>query len=294
MLKWSQEFFTKHGFEDARLEAEVLLAYALHMDRFHLYVNFERVLNTDDLAAYKELIKKRVAHYPSAYIVGQKAFMNLYFNVTKDVLIPRPETEILVQTVMDNLKLINDESIRIADIGTGSGAIAISLIKSFRGAVVVDAVDISEAAIEVAKQNADKHQVSDKINFYVGDLLEPIADKKFTAIVSNPPYIPDKVIDTLQPEVAKYEPRLALSGGADGLDFYRRLVKDAPDLITDPGFLALEIGINQSKAVTKMIEDDGRLNSIEVIKDLAGIDRIIIAWKNKPEVINNEYYYEQD
>ena len=201
--------------------------------------------------------------------------MDLDLIVTNDVLIPRPDTEILVDIAIKNLKLMSGE-LKIADIGTGSGAIGISILKYIKSAAVA-AVDISDRAIEVAKSNAEKYSLTNRIEFYVGDLLEPLEGKKFNAILSNPPYIPSKMIDTLQPEVADFEPRIALDGGADGLDFYRRLIADAPYFLIEGGFLAVEIGYDQAEAVKKLADSSGRFTSTEVIKDLSQKDRVFIA-----------------
>ena len=192
-------------------------------------------------------------------------------------MIPRPETEILVEEVVERLKKVSD-TINFADIGVGSGAICIAILKFLENSFA-EAVDISPAAIEVAKINSTIQGVSNRINFYTGDLLTPLSGKKFNAIISNPPYIPNDVIKTLQPEVLEYEPHLALDGGEDGLNFYRRLINESPNLIADGGFLAVEIGINQAIEISTMIEDNGQFDKVEIIKDLAGIERVLIAHK---------------
>ena len=145
----------------------------------------------------------------------------------------------------------------------------------------LDAVDISTSAIEIAKLNAVNHYVEDRINFHIGNLLSPLTGKKFNAIVSNPPYIPNFVIDSLQPEISNYEPRIALDGGADGLKFYRQLINDSPNLLIDGGFLAVEIGINQSNEIKNLIKNNEHFNHVEIINDLAGIERVMIIWKQK-------------
>ena len=275
ILNWSQDFFKKYNIENPRLDAEILLSHVMNMQRFYLYVSHEQELNEKQLAAYKALIKQRVNNVPVAYLVGYKEFMATKFDVSSDVLIPRPETETLVDEVLTRLKKISGE-LKVADIGTGSGAIAVSIAKRIDN-VIVDAVDISEKALKIAEQNANKNEVADKIKFYIGDLLEPLNEMKFNAIISNPPYIPTKVIDTLQPEVSKYEPRIALDGGADGLIFYRRLIEDSPKLLVDGGFLAAEIGYDQAEAVTELLEMSKQFKDIKVIKDLSENDRVIIA-----------------
>ena len=277
ILNWTEGFFKDRQIDTPRLDAEILLAHVIKMERFYLYVNFDQVLKPEQLAQYRELITKRVQRVPVAYLVGSKAFMSLNFKVNRDVLIPRPDTETLVNYATEKLRKMSGE-LKVADIGTGSGAIGISILRFVKNSIV-SAVDISEKAIEIATTNADLNKVTDRIKFYTGDLLKPLTGQKFKAVLSNPPYIPNKVVKTLQPEVAQYEPKLALEGGEDGLDFYRRLVKDAPDFIEEGGFLAVEIGINQAAAVKNLIESDGRLKDIESRKDLAGIERVIAAWK---------------
>ena len=269
----AESMLTKQEIETPRLEAEILLAHTLKVGRLYLYVNSEQELTQEQIEIYNELINKRMNHEPTAYIIGHREFMDLDLIVNQDVLIPRPETEVLVETVIDQLNDITN-IVRLADIGTGSGAIALSLAKNLPGASV-DAVDISEKALTIAKLNASKYNLIGRIAFHLGDLLSPLSDKKFNAIVSNPPYIPSKVIDTLQAEVRDYEPKTALNGGIDGLDFYRRLIEEAPKLLTDDGFLAVEIGFDQAEAVKHLAKD--YFQKVEVVKDLSQNDRVIIA-----------------
>ena len=257
----AESMLTKQEIETPRLEAEILLAHTLKVGRLYLYVNSEQELTQEQIEIYNELINKRMNHEPTAYIIGHREFM------------ARPETEVLVETVIDQLNDITN-IVRLADIGTGSGAIALSLAKNLPGASV-EAVDISEKALTIAKLNASKYNLIGRIAFHLGDLLSPLSDKKFNAIVSNPPYIPSKVIDTLQAEVRDYEPKTALNGGIDGLDFYRRLIEEAPKLLTDDGFLAVEIGFDQAEAVKHLAKD--YFQKVEVVKDLSQNDRVIIA-----------------
>ena len=236
-LRWATELLDNKGIESARLEAEILLAHVLKVGRLYLYINPEQELSQEQIDNYNKLVQRRLEYEPTAYILGHREFMDLDLIVNEDVLIPRPETEVLVETVIDHLNDIT-RMIRIADIGTGSGAIAISLAKSLPNAAV-EAVDVSEEAINIAKLNADRYGL--RITFHLGDLLSPLNGKKYNAIVSNPPYIPSQVIDGLQAEVKDYEPRMALDGGNDGLDFYRRLINEAPKLLNYNGLLAVEI-----------------------------------------------------
>lgn len=278
ILKWTEEYFAKAGLDTPRLDAEVLLCYVLQKERIHLYVHFDQPLSKDELAQFKGYIKERVLHKPVAYIVGHKDFMGLEFKVTEDTLIPRPDTEILVEAVISRLKTGGEPGV-IADIGTGTGAICLSLLNYLTSLKAVT-VDISEKALAVAKENAQRLGLSDRIEFFHGDLLEPIKDRQFTAIISNPPYIPEGDIDTLAADVKDYEPISALAAGPDGLDCYRRLVAAAGALLVDGGFLAMEIGINQREELEKLAKESD-WGQVEVVKDLAGIDRVVILWKQK-------------
>lgn len=282
LLQWTQEYFKKKDIASSRLDAEVLLSFLLHKDRIYLYVHFDEPLQSEELTAFRELIKKRAARVPVAYITKHKEFMGITFAVNKDVLIPRPETELLVETAIKHLE--KDAVIKFADIGTGSGAIAISLVKlrpKWQGV----ATDISAEALTVARENAIAQQVEDRLMFLQGDLLAPLAGvadaTNLSAILANPPYIPYEQMADLEPEVQKYEPVLALTDNADGLSFYRRLVKNSAKFLTKGGFLACEIGIHQAKAIQELAEQDSNWGKVEILKDLAGIERVIILWKQE-------------
>lgn len=265
------------GIDTPRLDAEVLLAYVLNTRRLALYVNIAKVLNDEQITRYHNLIKRRIDRIPVAYLTGHKEFMGLNFAVTPDVLIPRPDTEILAQGVIEILHKFNRD-IKIADLGVGSGAICVSILK-FVENVTAEAVDISKAAIEIAQFNAQKFNVDDRINFHEGNLFEPLEGQTFEVIVSNPPYIAASEFKNLQAEVED-EPKLALYGGKDGLKFYREIIEVAPKFLADDGFLAMEIGFNQSDAVQNLLKEGGKFKRIEVWKDLAKIERVIAAWKN--------------
>ena len=206
--------------------------------------------------------------------------MGLTFQVTADTLVPRPDTEILVQAAVDALKGMPPEAHRFADIGTGSGAICLSVLH-FTENTEADTVDISPGARAVAEQNAAALGLTERITFHTGDLLEPIKDKTYTAILSNPPYIPQADIETLAPEVRCKEPMTALCGGADGLDFYRRLCAEAPAMLLAGGFMAFEVGIHQAEAVANLAQEHPLIERTEIIKDYAGIDRVVVAWRKK-------------
>lgn len=283
ILKWTEEYFQKYNIENPRLDAEVLLGYVLNKERIFLYVHFDQPLDSEELAKFKECIKKRAMKMPVAYITGVREFMGLDFKVTEATLIPRPDTEILVETAMERLgKIAGNEAGTgkcFADLGTGSGAICLSILNYMKEIEAVT-VDISPKAIAVAKENAEKFAVSDRIEFLEGDFLKPLENKgKFTAILSNPPYIPKQDILGLESDVKDFEPIGALDGGIDGLDFYRQLLVKSANYIEDGGFLAIEIGINQSQAILEMAKRNLMWGKVEVIKDLAGIDRCVVLWK---------------
>lgn len=258
--------------ENPRLDAEILLAHVLKWRRLNLYIDAEKILPLEYVFRFNELINRRLEGIPVAYLTGTKDFMGLTFAVNEKVLIPRPETEILTELVGEYLRGLGREVI-FADLGTGSGAITISILKFVKNARAI-AVDISNDALEVAKFNAIKFHVEDRIEFLLGDLFAPLTGK-FDAIVSNPPYIPTKDLISLQAEVQR-EPQLALDGGEDGLNFYRRIISDAPQFLVDGGVLAVEIGINQASPVKKLFEAANFID-IEIFKDLAGIERVVIG-----------------
>lgn len=277
-LKLATEKLNAAGIDNARLDAEVLLAYVLNSRRLALYVHFEKVLSDEQITRYHNLIKRRLERIPVAYLTGHKEFMGLNFAVTPDVLIPRPDTEVLAQGVIEHLHAFNRENLKLADLGVGSGAICVSILK-FIDNVTADAVDISQKALEIAQFNAQKFNVDDKINFHVGNLFEPLEGKIFDVIVSNPPYVSSGDFKTLQPEIKFNEPKIAFDGGIDGLNFYRKIVATAPEFLNDGGFLAMELGLNHAEPVRNLINENGNFKHIEIWKDLAGIERVIAAWK---------------
>lgn len=279
ILKWTEQYFKDKGIESPRLDAEVLLAHVLEKQRIYLYVHFDEPLQPGELAAYREMIKKRVLRVPVAQILGEKEFMGLTFKVTADTLVPRPDTEILVQAAVDRLRaMAGEEPLRFADIGTGSGAICLSVLHYLEG-TVADTVDISPAARAVAEENAASLGLADRVTFHTGDLLQPLSGISFAAILSNPPYIPEADIATLAPEVRLKEPHTALSGGQDGLDFYRRLAEEAPAMLVPGGFTAFEVGIHQAGDVADLLKANPLIDRTEILPDYAGIDRVVVGWR---------------
>lgn len=257
-----------------RLDVEILLQKVLDVDRLYILLNLERNLSEDEEILFNKFINERLNNRPIAYIVENREFMGLDFYVKEGVLIPRPDTEILVEEVIELGK--NKGPINILDIGTGSGAITISLAKYLDNAKVTS-VDISDIALEIAKRNAISNDVDNKINFIKSDLFTNIdKNMKFDIIVSNPPYIKREVIETLDKQVKDFEPYNALEGGIDGLDFYRTITSQAKDYLKKGGILAYEVGHDQSEDVSKLMEKDGYTN-IYTRKDLQQIDRVVIG-----------------
>jgi release factor glutamine methyltransferase len=270
VLGFATDYFTKANIESPHLEAEILLANALNLKRIDLYIQFEKVLNEQELAKFKGFILRRKNHEPTAYITGTRSFMSLDLMVTKDVLIPRPETELLIETAMDMAKRFDIP--KILDIGTGSGAIAISLAK-YIPASKIHATDISDKAVKIASENAKAHNVLDRITFDSADLYP--ASGKFDIIVSNPPYIKSKDIAALAPEIKNFEPLSALDGGEDGLKFYRMIIPRAKEFLNDKGLLLLEIDPGLAEGIVKLIKEAG-FSKIDVKKDLQDLDRVLI------------------
>ena len=262
------------GIDSPRLDAEVLLAHVLNCRRLSLYIDAEKILSLEKILRFDELITRRLKKIPVAYLTGTREFMGLSFAVNEHVLIPRPDTEILTEGVGEFLRGLG-KAVTFVDLGTGSGAICISILKFVKAARAA-AVDISAEALTVAKFNAQKFHVDDRLEFFQGDMFAPLAGKIFNAIVSNPPYIPTGELETLQAEVTR-EPRLALDGGADGLNFYRRIITDAPKFLVAGGLLAFEVGINQADAVKNLLVDNGCFDEPETWRDLSNVERVITA-----------------
>ncbi|MDR1702713.1 MAG: peptide chain release factor N(5)-glutamine methyltransferase [Sporomusaceae bacterium] len=280
ILNWTRQYFEEKGIENPRLDAEVLLAHILKKDRLYLYTHFDQPLDPSELSEFRNLVRARANRLPVAYALGFKEFMGLNLQVDPNVLIPRPDTEILVETACNLLKEVKEP--QILDLGTGSGAIIVSLLAALKDAAGV-AVDISPAALKIAQANAARHNVLTRLEFACGDLFGPLAEispapRAFDAILANPPYIPAADLASLSPEV-RQEPQLALNGGADGLDFYRRLLRDAKDYLHADGFLAVEIGIGQAPQIEALSKDTGFVLQ-QIVKDYSNIDRVLV-YKNR-------------
>lgn len=272
LIDWTTDHFSKHQIEDPHLEAEILLANALGTERIKLYMDFEKEVAERELKIFKDHIQRRIKREPTAYITGYQPFMSLNFKVNRDVLIPRPETELLVEDVIRTAKTINKKA-RLLDIGTGSGAIAVTIAKFIENIDIV-ATDSSAKALGIAKENAIAHNVQSKIEFVNADIF-PLEASAFDIIVSNPPYIRTDDIKSLQSEVRDYEPVQALDGGRDGLDSFRKIMERIHDFIRQGSYLFFEIGIGQSEQVMDLVNIKFNPASCEVKKDLSGVERIV-------------------
>jgi release factor glutamine methyltransferase len=275
LLAWAENLLQTTGVSSPRADAEWMLTHVLTCSRSDLHLRQTQTPTRQQTTCYRELISKRAQRIPLQHLLGQTEFYGLPFYTTPDALIPRPETETLVEIVIDHLK--DHNSPRILDIGTGSGIIAITLAKELPGSRVV-AIDISHKALCLANVNAHLNNVSDRISFVQTDLLTSIAaPKHFHAIVSNPPYIPSSEIDTLESEVRVHDPLLALDGGSIGLDFYLKIVPPSVLLLTQGGILGFEIGHNQADAVTQMLTRQITLTNIVTHTDLSSHPRVITS-----------------
>ena len=257
-----------------------MLAHALQVSRSCLYSRLQERVSASQKNDFQQSLARRARHEPVAYIIGQQEFWSLAFQVNPCVLIPRPDTESVVETAVHVLTSSQTAAPQILDIGTGSGCIAVALATELPHANIW-AVDRTQEILSLARRNADSHQVSQRLTFYCGDLLAPVTQGApfFDLIVTNPPYIPPQALDTLQPEIREWEPRAALDGGADGLDFYHRLLYDSPGYIRPGGWLVAEIGEDQKDAVFQLGQKQRHLRFRTCRQDYAGRDRVVVFQK---------------
>ena len=276
VIQRSGEFLAKRGVDSPRLQAELLLAHTLGLPRMKLYLSFDRELTGSELDALRGFVKRRGDREPLQHIVGSTSFCGLEMIVTRDVLVPRPETELLAARALKFLQSRGKPESTVLDFGTGSGCLAIAIAAQAPGAEL-HAADISEAALEVARRNAERHQVAGRIHFHGGDGFDALpAGLRFDLIVSNPPYIARDEIEALQPEVRDHDPRLALDGGPDGLDFYHRLASHGGERLNGGGRLIVELGDGQDLAARALFEaEHWRVEGVE--NDDTGRARILIA-----------------
>jgi release factor glutamine methyltransferase len=280
LIRWTSGYFKDHQVESARSEAEILLAHALRMRRIDLYLNHDQPLSKDELERFKSLIKRRVDGEPVAYITGTREFWSLALAVNPSVLIPRPETECLVEAVLPFLDGHAGSMKRVLEMGAGSGAISIALAHEHPEHHYV-AMDRSAAAVQTARRNARMHQVDHRIDWFCGDWDAALLPERgtFDLIVSNPPYVRSRDIDGLQPEIRHHEPRMALDGDGDGLGSIRQIIRSAHRYLRNGGLVALEIGHDQKKDVLAIAGGVGTYRAPAIIKDYSGHDRVAVMVK---------------
>ncbi len=280
IINWTTGYFASHDVEAPRASAEIFLSHILNVKRIDLYLKYDQPLTHGELDRFKSLIKRRIKREPVAYITGTKGFWSLDLCVSDKCMIPRPETEILVDAALNLLpealpRDLKGHPLRILDLGTGSGAIVLALASERPGHLFF-ASDRCTDALLLARKNARNHQLEDKIIFFAGDWAGPLKrGSRFDMIVSNPPYIPTRVIPRLQPEICRFEPIAALDGGKDGLSCIRQIIGSAGKHLNPGGWLLLEIGHDQKAGVEKLVGESGVYENIAFIKDYGGQDRVV-------------------
>jgi len=287
LLKWTTSYFKSHDIDSPRSTAEILLAHVLKLKKIDLYLRYDQPLCLNELSRFKVLIKRRIEREPVAYIVGVKEFWSMDFAVTKDVLIPRPETECLVEASLSLLPEDNSSDVKsapksILELGTGSGAVILS-IASMRPKHTYFASDRSVEAVRLAGQNSKRHGLDTTVSFFCADWFMPLncGRKRFDMIISNPPYVPTRVIGRLMPEIYKYEPVSALDGDRDGLFCLRHIINTAHLYLNRNGSLLLEIGHDQKNDVQSIIDQCGNYENVVFTKDYSGYDRVARMKKKK-------------
>jgi release factor glutamine methyltransferase len=277
LLSWTSDYFASHDIEHPRADAEILLAHSLGLRRIDLYVQYDKPLTDVELARFRKLVRRRGRREPVAYITGEKEFWSLPLKVAPEVLIPRPETECLVEEALAVLsKKEGSGPGRILDLGTGSGAIILALAAERPHDVLV-AVDRSASALAIARENAERNQMASRIRFLNGDWFEPLGSEEeaFDLIVSNPPYIRRKELEHLQPEIRRFEPVSALDGGLDGVDCLSHIILAAPRYLRPSGCLLLEIGHDQNSLLEAVARQAGCYEEALFLKDYSGLDRVV-------------------
>lgn len=278
LLEWTKDYLQQHGSDTARLDAEVLLAHARKCQRIELYTAFDEVASDSLRATFRELVRQRAEGTPVAYLVGYREFYSLNFQVNPNVLIPRPETEFLVIRLLDLARQhFPSQALRVVDVGTGSGILAICAALYLPEGTEVTAIDTSSDALEVARQNATTHGVADRISFLEGDLLSNVDGQAFDLILSNPPYVSEQEFTDLDPQVRDHEPRLALVGGPDGTEVIDRLISQAPSCLKPAGWIVMEISPMIRDRVEQRLRAVNDFQQILVTEDLAKLPRIIEA-----------------
>ena len=279
LMKFSIDHLQRHGFDEARLTVELLLSHALQCQRIDLYTRFDQPLKKEELKRFRSLYERRLRHEPVQYIVGSAGFMGMQFQVDRRVLIPRPETETLIEQVLMLCRQWSGEnSISMVDVGTGSGNVAIAAAKLVRN-LNVTSIDVDGDAIEVAKLNAAAHGVMERLAFHqmsVFDSAATLFEQKFHFLVSNPPYVPALEWESLAPEIREFEPRAAVSDNGDGLAFYRRIAEISGSILRNCGSVLVEVGHDQAERVKEIFGEAGVVD-LSAVKDLEGIARVVIG-----------------
>lgn len=277
LLEWTTAYLKGQGADSPRLDAEVLLAHVRRCRRIELYTAFAEVASEAERTAFRELVRKRASGTPVAYLVGSKEFYSLSFSVTPEVLIPRPESELLVVRLLDLAANRGGATLNVLDVGTGSGILAVCAAKYLKAAIV-HAVDVSPGALRVAADNAARHGVSDRVNFVRSDLLSSLpSDLAFDFIVSNPPYISSAEMAELTADVRDYEPRQSLEAGPLGTEVVKRLIPQAAGRLLPDGWLLIETSPQQATAVEELLSQEPKLEPSATFKDLAGHPRVVQA-----------------
>ena len=277
LLTWVTEYLTQKGVDSPRLSAELLLSHVLGLKRIELYTQYNKVVLQEQLDRLRDLVKRAGLHEPVVYLVGKTEFYSIEFEVTPDCLIPRPETELLVQRSIEFLRKRTGPQL-VCDLCTGCGVMAVAVAKNVPDARVL-ATDISEPALAVAAKNVEKHKLQERIELRKGDLFEPLVPQldQFDLIACNPPYVSAAEYEALEKNVKDYEPRIALYAGEDGLDLYRRIVEKVDQFLKPDGVLLLEIGYQQGPAVRGLLEQTGVFAQIRIDKDLQSHERVVVA-----------------
>lgn len=277
LLQWTTEYFARKGLDSPRLSAEMLLAHVLRVPRLRLYMEADRPASEAERDAFRGLVERAVGHEPVDYLVGESPFFSLTFEVNADVLVPRPSTETLVEHVLQHARQTPGfRRPTVADLGTGSGAIAVVLAKHLPEARVL-ATDVSEAALAVARRNAARHGVSDRIDFRVGALFEPLAGERVSLLVSNPPYIPDTQWGDVPPNVKDHEPAVALRGGPEGLDMLRPLVEGCGGVLAKPAHVAFEHAASHAADLVALALAQPHLTHVRDLLDHERLPRVLVA-----------------
>jgi release factor glutamine methyltransferase len=288
LLNWTTEYLTSKGIDSPRLSAELLLSHVLGLKRIELYTQFEKIVTGQQLDLLHGLVNRAGQKEPIPYIVGKTEFYSLELDITADCMIPRPETELLVERAIEFLRSRTGKQF-VCDLCTGSGCIAVAIARNYPDCQII-ATDISDAALSVAAKNVEKHQLKERIRLLCGDLFDPIMPQldveKFDLIVCNPPYVSAAEFEKLDKNVKDYEPKVALFAGDDGLDIYRRIIERVEQFLKPDSVLMMEIGHKQGQAVKQLLEQAGCFGEITIEKDLHGNGRIVIAKKQKQKTIS--------